>query len=67
VRVSHETVAQMMLLLQTEVKKQSQANLKVTTMVGGSPVTQQYADSIGADGYAEDAISAVDKAKEMLR
>jgi methanogenic corrinoid protein MtbC1 len=29
--------------------------------------TQQYADSIGADGYAEDAISAVDKAKEMLR
>jgi len=35
-------------------------------MVGGAPVTQQWADEIGADGYAPDAASAVDKAKELL-
>ena len=39
---------------------------KVKTMIGGAPVTQQYADEIGADGYAVDAASAVDKAKELL-
>jgi len=33
---------------------------QVKVMVGGAPVTQSYADQIGADGYAEDAISAVD-------
>ena len=33
---------------------------QVKVMVGGAPVTQKYADDIGADGYAEDAISAVD-------
>lgn len=35
---------------------------KVKIMVGGAPVTQNYADQIKADGYAEDAISAVDVA-----
>ena len=40
--------------------------LKVTTMIGGAPTTQEYADSIGADGYAVDAQSAVDKAKALL-
>jgi 5-methyltetrahydrofolate--homocysteine methyltransferase len=39
---------------------------KVKTMIGGAPVTQEYADEIGADGYAPDAASAVDKAKELL-
>jgi len=39
---------------------------KVKVMVGGAPVTQQWADEIGADGYAPDAASAVDKAKELL-
>ena len=39
-------------------------NVKV--MIGGAPVTQKYADEIGADGYASDAASAVDKAKELL-
>jgi len=38
----------------------------VKTMIGGAPVTQSYADEIGADGYAPDAASAVDKAKELL-
>ena len=39
---------------------------QVKTMVGGAIVTQQFADSIGADGYAVDAVSAVAKAKELL-
>ena len=39
---------------------------KVKVMIGGAPVTQAYADQIGADGYAPDAASAADKAKELL-
>jgi len=39
---------------------------KVKVMIGGAPVTQSYADEIKADGYAPDAASAVDKAKELL-
>lgn len=35
---------------------------KVKVMVGGAPVTKAYAEKIGADGYAEDAISAIDLA-----
>ncbi len=46
-----------------------QASLKGTikTMIGGAPVTQRYADEIGADGYAPDAASAVDVAKQLMR
>ena len=39
---------------------------KVIVMVGGAPVTQEYADAVGADGYSADASSAVKKAKELL-
>ena len=39
----------------------------VKVMVGGAPLTQKYADEIGADGYAPDASSAVDKAKELMK
>ena len=39
---------------------------QVKVMIGGAPVTQNYADEIGADGYAPDAASAVDMAKELL-
>lgn len=39
---------------------------QVQVMVGGAPVTQNYADEIGADGYSPDAASAVEKAKELL-
>lgn len=39
---------------------------KVKVIVGGAPVTQEWADQIGADGYAPDAASAVDKCKELL-
>jgi len=39
---------------------------QVKVMIGGAPVTQNYADEIGADGYAADAASAVDKANELI-
>jgi 5-methyltetrahydrofolate--homocysteine methyltransferase len=38
----------------------------VKVMVGGAPLTQEYADSIGAAGYAPDASSAVDLANDLL-
>jgi methylmalonyl-CoA mutase cobalamin-binding domain/chain len=40
---------------------------QVIVMVGGAPVTQEYADVVGADGYAADASAAVVKAKELIR
>jgi len=43
-----------------------EAGLETRTMIGGAPVTQEYADEIGADGYAPDAASAVDKARELI-
>ncbi len=39
-------------------------NVKI--MVGGAPVTQDYANEIGADGYSSDAASAVDRANALL-
>ena len=39
---------------------------KVKIIIGGAPITQSFADEIGADGYAPDAASAVDKVKELL-
>jgi len=39
---------------------------KVKVMVGGAPITQKYADDIGADGFGPDAATAVDKAKELM-
>jgi 5-methyltetrahydrofolate--homocysteine methyltransferase len=40
-------------------------NIKI--MVGGSPVTQEHADRIGADGYADNAVGAVKIAEELMR
>jgi len=39
---------------------------KVKIMVGGAPVTQSFADQIGADAYAKDAVEAVRKAKSLV-
>jgi 5-methyltetrahydrofolate--homocysteine methyltransferase len=54
--------------MQTTIETLEAAGLKgeIKTMIGGAIVTQGYADKIGADGYASDAGSAVDKAKELL-
>lgn len=38
---------------------------KVKVMVGGAPITQEFADTIGADAYTPDAASAAKKAKEL--
>jgi methanogenic corrinoid protein MtbC1 len=35
-------------------------------MVGGAPVTRRWAQEIGADGYAKDAMSAVALARELM-
>jgi len=40
---------------------------QVKVMIGGAPVTQEYADEIGADGYAPDAASAVKLANKLLQ
>ncbi|MGD0084238.1 MAG: corrinoid protein [Acidimicrobiales bacterium] len=40
---------------------------QVIVMVGGAPVTQEYADAVGADGYAADASAAVSRAKDLLQ
>jgi 5-methyltetrahydrofolate--homocysteine methyltransferase len=39
---------------------------KVKIMVGGAPITQQFANEIGADGYSQDAASAVDTAIKLM-
>lgn len=39
---------------------------KVKIIVGGAPITQEYANEIGADGYAEDAASAAELAKSII-
>lgn len=39
----------------------------VKIMVGGAPITQEYADKISADGYAPDAASAVDLVVDLLK
>ncbi len=50
------------------IESLQEANLrdKVKVMVGGAPVTASFASEIGADGYAEDAISAVDLAFRLV-
>ena len=40
---------------------------EVIIMVGGAPVTQEYADAVGADGYAADASTAVRLAKDLIQ
>jgi 5-methyltetrahydrofolate--homocysteine methyltransferase len=47
------------------VKAVKESGLKVKTMIGGAPVTQSFADEIGADGYSPDAASAVDTAAKL--
>jgi 5-methyltetrahydrofolate--homocysteine methyltransferase len=39
---------------------------QIKVMIGGAPITQDFADEIGADGFAPDASSAVRKAKELV-
>lgn len=49
-----------------EALKEASLRDKTCVMVGGAPITQEFADSIGADGYAPDASSAVEKAIALV-
>ncbi len=46
--------------------KEASLRDKVKVIIGGAPVTQRYADEIGADGYARDAAAAAKLVKELL-
>ena len=48
-----------------EMLKQKDVRAKYRVLVGGAPATQKWADEIGADGYAENAVAAVKLAKRL--
>jgi 5-methyltetrahydrofolate--homocysteine methyltransferase len=54
-------------MMRTILKALGEAGVRgqVKVLVGGAAVTQDFADEIGADGYAQDAGAAVRKAKEL--
>jgi len=52
--------------MQATLKRLKSADIKAKVLVGGAPVNQSFADQIGADGYADDAPSAVVLAKRLL-
>ncbi len=49
-----------------EAMRSAGIGAEVKIMVGGAPVTRQYADSIGADGYADNAASSVELARQLV-
>jgi methylmalonyl-CoA mutase cobalamin-binding domain/chain len=50
-----------------EALEKSGLRSQVRVMVGGAPVTRRWADEIGADGYAPNAMSAVALARELMQ
>jgi 5-methyltetrahydrofolate--homocysteine methyltransferase len=52
--------------MEKTLKALRDSGISAKIMIGGAPVTQGYADKIGADGYAPDAASAVDVAKSLI-
>jgi 5-methyltetrahydrofolate--homocysteine methyltransferase len=52
--------------MEKTIKALKQAGVQAKIMIGGAPVTQTFADKIGANGYAPDAASAVDTAKKLV-
>jgi 5-methyltetrahydrofolate--homocysteine methyltransferase len=53
--------------MRTTIEALEEAGLRdqVKVMIGGAPVTAAFSEQIGADGYAPDAASAVDMAREI--
>lgn len=49
-----------------EALKRNNLRDGVKIIVGGAPVSQKFADTIGADGYAPDAVCALDKVKQLM-
>jgi 5-methyltetrahydrofolate--homocysteine methyltransferase len=56
-----------MLAMDPAIKMIREKNRKVKIMVGGSPITKEYADKVGADGFAPDALRAINLAKQLSR
>ena len=56
-----------MAMMKTVIQALEQAGIREKTkvMIGGAPITQQYADEIGADGYGDNANSAVAVARKL--
>lgn len=52
--------------MEVTIERLREAGVRVFTLLGGAVVTQEYADSIGADLYAADALEAVAKVKELF-
>ena len=57
-----------MVNMKTVMDRLKEAGIRenVKVIIGGAPITQAYADQIGADGYASDAATGVDIAKKLL-
>jgi 5-methyltetrahydrofolate--homocysteine methyltransferase len=52
--------------MEKTIKILKDSGLSAKVIIGGAPVTKDYADKIGADGFAADAASAVDMAKSLV-
>ncbi len=50
-----------------EILKEKNLSNRFKVMVGGAPVSQKWAEDIGADGYAENAMAAVKAAKRLIQ
>jgi len=46
--------------------KEAGVRSQVKVIIGGAPVTQKYADEIGADGYSRDAAGAANLVKQLM-
>ena len=52
--------------MESTVKAVKEAGMTTRTIIGGAPVTQAFADQIGADGYSADAPGAVKMVKQLV-
>lgn len=50
-----------------EALKKAGLRHRVKVMIGGAPVTRQFADDIGAEGYADDCVAAVDETSRLMK
>ncbi len=56
-----------MINMKLVVEARAGASLNAKVIIGGAPVTQKFADEIGADGYSPDAASAAELAKRLVQ
>ena len=55
-----------MLAMEPAIKEIKKRNSNIKVMVGGAPLTIEFSEKIGADGFAPDALRAIDLAKKLL-